>query len=152
MALALTSRRSTVATIASALAAMAIAAAVAGRSCRVSQPGPEVAVRDLLQAVKIGDRDAVFALLAPETRGRLDAAAARATDYVGASIRFTAKDLVGIGNTDGTTAPTDVTVLDERGDRAVVQVISPLGRSRIDLVRIEGQWRIEIPQYGALPP
>ena len=151
MALALTSRRSTVATILSALAAMAIAAAVAGRSCRVSQPGPEAAVRDLLQAVKTGDRDAVFVLLAPETRARLDAAAARATDYVGASIRFTSKDLVSIGNYDVTTAPTDITVLDERGDRAVVQVISPLGRSRIDLVRIEGQWRIEIPQYGAEP-
>jgi hypothetical protein len=149
MALALTSRRSTVATVASALAAMAVAAAVAGRSCRVSQPGPEAAVRDMLQAAKTGDRDTVFALLTPGTRARLEVEARRATDYVGAAIRFTAKDLVSIGNSDGTTTPTDITVVEEQGDRAAVLVISPSGRARMDLVRVEGKWRIEIPQYGA---
>src|SRR5436190_16636801 len=97
MALALTSRRSTVAAAASLLAAMAVAAAVAGRSCRVSQPGPEAAVRDMLQAAKTGDRDTVFDMLAPATRARLEAEARRATDLVGASIRYTAKDLVSIG-------------------------------------------------------
>ncbi|MBS1121299.1 MAG: hypothetical protein H6Q90_3527 [Deltaproteobacteria bacterium] len=149
MALALSSRRSTVATVASALAAMAVAAAVAGRSCRVSSPGPEAAVRDMLQAAKAGDADTVLALLTPATRARLDVEARRATDYVGASIRFTAKDLVSIGNSDGTTAATEITVVEEQGDRAVVLVISPSGRSRMDLVRVEGRWRVEIPQYGA---
>ncbi len=148
MALALTSRRSTVATVASALAAMAVAAAVAGRSCRVSQPGPEAAVRDMMQAAKTGDRDTVFALLTPSTRARLEVEARRATDYVGAAIRFTAKDLVSIGNSDSTTTVTDITVVSEHGDRAQVQVISPSGRAAMELVRIDGKWLVELPSYG----
>ena len=150
MALALTSRRSTLAAVASALAAMALAAAVAGRSCRVTQPGPEAAVRDMIQAAKAGDRDAAFELLAPATRERLAAQARRATDLVGASQRYTAKDLLSIGSSDGVADPTDITVLEDSGDRAVVEVVSPAGRARVDLVRLEGRWRIDLPQYGSL--
>jgi hypothetical protein len=150
MGLALTSRRSTVAAVASALAAMALAAAVAGRSCRVTQPGPEAAVREMLHAAKTGDRDAVFSLLSPATRTRLDAEAKRATDLVGAATRYTAKDLLSIGSSDGIAAPTDITVLEERGDRASVEVVSPSGRARIELVKVEGRWRIDLPQYGNL--
>lgn len=149
MALALTTRRSTVAAVASALAAMAVAAAVAGRSCRVSQPGPEAAVRDMLQAAKTGDRDTVFELLAPRTRARLEVQARRATDLVGASMRFAPKDLVSMGSSDGVDAPTDITVLDELDDRAVVEVVSPAGRSRLELVRVEDRWLIDLPAYGA---
>lgn len=151
MALALTSRRTTIAAITSALAAMALAAAVAGRSCRVSQPGPEAAVRDMLQAAKTGDRDTVFEMLTPATQERLAVQARRATDLVGASTRYTAKDLVSIGSSDGVAAPTDITVLEERSDRAVVEVVSPAGRARVELVKIDGRWRIDIPQYGRAP-
>jgi hypothetical protein len=150
MALALTSRRSTLAAVASALAAMALAAAVAGRSCRVTQPGPEAAVREMLQAAKTGDRDTVFELLTPATRDRLDAEARRATDLVGASQRYAAKDLVSIGSSDGVADPTDITVLEDRGDRAVVEVVSPGGRARVELVKLDGHWRIDLPQYGSL--
>jgi hypothetical protein len=149
MALALTSRRSTLAAVASALAAMALAAAVAGRSCRVTQPGPEAAVRDMIQAAKTGDRDAVFELLTPATRERLDAEARRATDLVGASRRYAAKDLISIGSSDGAADPTDITVIEERGDRAIVEVVSSAGRARVDLVKHDGRWRIDLPQYGA---
>lgn len=148
MALALTSRRSTLAAVASALAAMALAAAVAGRSCRVTQPGPEAAVRDMIQAAKTDDHDRVFELLAPATRERLAAQARRATDLVGASQRYTAKDLISVGSSDGVPDPTDITVLEEHGDRAVVEVVSPAGRARIELLKISGRWRIELPQYG----
>lgn len=150
MGLALTSRRSTVAAIVSLLAAMAFAAAVAGRSCRVTQPGPEAAVREMLHAAKTGDRDAVYALLSPATRSRLEVEAKRATDLVGAATRYTAKDLLSIGSSDGIAAPTDITVLEERGDRASVEVVSPAGRARIELVKIDGRWRIELAQYGNL--
>src|SRR5262249_1639551 len=142
MALTLTSRRSTLAAVASALAAMALAAAVAGRSCRVRQPGPEAAVRDMIQAAKTGDRDAVFELLTPATRDRLDAEARRATDLVGASQRYTARDLISIGSSDGVADPTDITVIDERGDRAIVEIVSSTGRARVDLIRLEGRWRL----------
>jgi hypothetical protein len=150
MALSLTGRRSTLAAVASALAAVALAAAVAGRSCRVTQPGPEAAVRDMLQAAKTGDREMVFELLTPATRERLEIEAQRATDLVGASQRYTAKDLISIGSSEGVPDPTDITVLEEHGDRAVVEVVSPVGRSRVDLVRLDGRWRIDLVQYGSL--
>lgn len=129
---------------------MAFAAAIAGRSCRVTQPGPEIAVREMLQAAKTGDRDTVFSLLTPQTQQRLDVEAKRATDLVGAATRYTAKDLVSIGSSDGVAAPTDITVIEERGDRATVEVVSPAGRSRIELVRIDGRWMIDLPQYGSM--
>ncbi len=150
MGLALTSRRSTVAAVASALAAMALAAAVAGRSCRVTQPGPEVAVREMLQAAKTGDRETVFLLLSPATRTRLEVEAKRATDLVGAATRYSAKDLVSIGSSDGVPAPTDITVIEEHGDRAIVEVVSPSGRSRIELVKADGRWTIDLPSYGSM--
>ncbi|MCX5746999.1 MAG: hypothetical protein NT062_31400 [Proteobacteria bacterium] len=148
MALAISSRRSTVAAVGSALAAMALAAAVAGRSCRVAEPGPEATVGDLLQAAKAGDRDLVFQLLAPTTRQRLEAEARRATDLVGASIRYTAKDLISIGNAEHIATPTDITVIEERSDHAIVEVVSPAGRARMELQRVDGRWRIDLPQYS----
>jgi len=150
MALALGTRRSTAAAVTSAVAAIALAIAVAGRSCRVAPPGPEVTVRDLLQAAKTGDRDAIFDLLTPATQARLDTEAKRATDLVGAAVRYTAKDLISIGASDGVTQPTDITVIDERGDRASVEVVSPNGRARLDLVKSGGRWRVDLPQFGGL--
>lgn len=147
MALALGPRRSTVATVASALAAMAVAAAVAGRSCRVAQPGPEVTVRDMLHAARTGDVDTIYELLSPATRTRLEHEARRATDYVGAAIRYAPKDLISVGNPDGVELPTDLTVVEEHGDHAVVLVVSAAGRARVELVRVDGAWRIELPAY-----
>jgi len=129
---------------------MAVAAAVAGRSCRVSQPGPDACVREMLQAAKTGDRDAVFTLLSPATRERLEIEAKRATDLVGAARRYAARDLLSIGSSDGVAAPTDITVVEQLGERAVVEIVSPAGRSRVDLVRVEGRWRIDLPSYGNL--
>ena len=149
MALALGTRRSTVAAVASALAAIALAAAVAGRSCRVTQPGPEATVRDLVQAAKAGDRDAVYELLSPATRARLEVEAGRATDYVGGAVRYRAKDLISIGAVDPSATPTDITVVEESGDHASVEIVSPGGRSRLELVRSDGRWRVDLPSFGA---
>jgi hypothetical protein len=149
VALALGTRRSTAAAVASALAAMAVAAAVAGRSCRVAEPGPEATVRDMIRAAKTGDRDAVFELLTPQTRARLDVEAKRATDLVGAVVRYQAKDLISIGASEGVATPTDITVVEERGERALVEIVSPSGRARVDLLKTDGKWRVDLPQYGA---
>jgi hypothetical protein len=145
LALALGTRRSTIAAVTTALAAMALAIAVAGRSCRVSQPGPEVTVRDLLHAASTGDRDTVYELLAPSTQARLVAEAKRATDLVGATQRYSAKDLISIGAPEGTSSPTDITVVDEHGGRATVQILSDSGRALLQLVR-----RVELPQDGRM--
>lgn len=131
---------------------MALATAVAGRSCQVTRPGPEMTVRDLLQAAKTNDRDLVFDLLTPATRVRLEAEAKRATDLVGAAIRYTPKDLISIGASDNVAAPTDITVIEQRGDHAVVEIVSAAGRSRLQLFRIDGRWRVDLPQYGAPSP
>lgn len=148
MALALGTRRSTLAAVTSAIAAMVLAATAAGRSCRVTQPGPDVTVRDLLQAARTGDRDLVFELLDPSTRAALDAQAKRATDLVGAATRYTAKDLISIGAFDAAAAPTHITVIEERHDHAVVEIVSAAGRARVQLHRTEGRWRVVLPQYG----
>jgi hypothetical protein len=90
----------------------------------------------------------VFELLTPAPQERLAAQARQATDLVGASQRYTAKDLISIGSSDGVLDPTDLTVIEESGDRAVVEVVAASGRARIGLVKIAGRWRIDMPQYG----
>ena len=144
-----TTRRSTIAAITSAIAALALAVAVAGRSCRVDAVGPETTVRELVRAAKTGDRDTVLALLAPATRAQLETEAKHATDLVGAAVRYTPRDLISIGASDGVATPTDLTVIEDRGDRAVVEVVSATGRSRVDLVKIDGRWLVELPAYGS---
>jgi hypothetical protein len=106
-------------------------------------------VRDLLQAAKTNNVDLVFELLTPATRKRLDAEAKRATDLVGAARRYTAKDLISIGASDNVAAPTAITVIEERGDHAVVEIVSPAGRSRLQLYKSDGRWRVDLPRYGA---
>jgi hypothetical protein len=148
MALALGSRRSTIAAVTSAVAAMAVAIAVA--SFRVSEPGPDDAVHDMLRAAQAGDVDLVYELLGPATRARLDLEAKRATDYVGAATRYTAKDLVSIGTSENVATPTSITVVDKLSDRARVLVVSETGRSYVELVRVNDAWRIELAEYGPI--
>ena len=71
------------------------------------------------------------------------------TDLVGAATRYTAKDLISIGAFDAAATPTHITVIEERGDHAVVEIVSAAGRSRVELQRAEGRWRIELPEYRA---
>jgi hypothetical protein len=150
MAIALTSRRTTIAAMTSAVAAAALAVGVAGRSCTVSTPDPEAVVHELLAAAKAQDRHAVFELLAPTTRQRIEARARRATDLVGSGRRFAAIDLVSIGIPEGSPAPTDVTIVEHLGDHAVVEIVSPSGRARLNVVQIDGRWLVELPKYGLL--
>lgn len=147
MALALGSRRSTIAALFSAVAALAVALAVGGRSCGVDEPGPEVTVRDLLQAAKAEDVDTIYELLSPATRTRLEDEARRATDYVGAATRYTAKDLISVGRYSDVPRAIDLLVLEQTGERAVVLVVSGADRDRISLVRVNGAWKIDMPDF-----
>jgi hypothetical protein len=148
VALALTSRRGALAAAASALAALALAIAVLGRGCRVDDPGPDAAVHELLQAARTGDRVAVFELLSPDTQRRLDERARNATSLVGANRRYRAMDLISIGSFEDQPAPTELRVVEQYGDKAVVEVESPAGPARITLLKIDGRWRIDLPEYG----
>jgi hypothetical protein len=147
VALALTSRRRAVAAGASAVAAVALAVAMVGRSCGVADPGPEAAVRGMLAAATAGDRQAVFDLLTPATQDHLAERARRATDLIGSSVRYSALDLISIGAANEASTPSDLTVVERVGDRAVVEVVSAAGRARVTVMRISGRWRIDLPEY-----
>jgi len=152
MALALTGRRRAWAAGVSVLAAVTLAIAVVGRGCAVGgTPGPEVAVRNLIAATNAGDRKAVYALLSPETQARLEEKAERATDLVGSNVRYTALDLISIGSTEDVPPPTSIGVLSRDRDHAVVEIVSAAGRARLDVVRVKGRWRIDLPDYGTAP-
>jgi hypothetical protein len=149
VALALTHRRRALAAAASLLAAVALAVAVAGRGCRVGEPGPDAAVRAMTQAARAGDRQAVFDLLSPDTRKRLEERARAATDLVGSSTRYIALDLISIGASDDDPEPSTMHVVEQTATHAVVEVKSGATVQRVELVRVDGQWRVHLPGYGA---
>ncbi len=148
MALALTARRRALAAATTALAAAALAAAVLGRSCAVSAPSPETAVRALVQAARAGDRQAVWDLMSPATQARLTDGARRATDLVGSSMRYRPLDLISIGSSDDVPPPVDIRTVARDGDHAVVEIISVGEPAQIELVRIGKRWKIDLPAYG----
>jgi hypothetical protein len=157
-ALALTGNRRNAAAAISVLAAVALAIAVVGRGCRVREPGPEATVRSMIAASNAGDRKAVFSLLTPDTQARLEERAQRATELVGSNIRYTALDLIAIGSVEDVPAPTEIRVLkrdlpDIQPDKnhVIVEIVSAAGRSYLDVVKVEGKWRIDLPAYGANP-
>ncbi len=151
MALALTGRRRAWAAAVSVLAAVALAAGVVGRGCGVEEQGPDSAVRSMLAAASAGDRTAFWALLSPDTQARLEDKAQRATELGGSNVRYDALDLISIGSTEEVAPPTEINVIERHGDRAVVEIVSGAGRARLDIVRIDGRWRIDLPGYGADP-
>jgi hypothetical protein len=127
---------------------MALAAAVAGRSCSGAPRGPEAAVRHLLEATKAGDRQAIHELLSPQTQGRLRERAGHASNLVGSSIRYSALDLISVNTTSEVPPVTAITTIEQIADHAVVEIVRGAERSRLSLVRVEGQWRIDMPDYG----
>jgi hypothetical protein len=168
MALALTSRRRAWAAGVSVLAAVTLAIAVVGRGCRVGEaPGPETAVRNLLAATRAGDRKAVFALFSPDTQAKLEERAERATDLVGSNIRYTALDLISVGSNEDVPPPTSIGVVScdadptkrcepDRvvpcsSDHKIVEIDSAGGCALLDVVRVKGRWRIDLPDYGTAP-
>ena len=148
MALALTARRRALVAATTALAAAALAAAVLGRSCATATPGPEAAVRAMVQAARAGDRQAVWALRSPDTQARLTEGARRATDLIGSSTRYRPLDLISIGSSEDVPPPVDIRTLSQSGDRAVVELTGVGEPARLDLVRVGRRWRIDLPGYA----
>ncbi len=128
-----------------AIFAMALAAAVAGRGCNNRSDGATDAVRAFVAASATGDRDKLLGMLGPKTLARLEEKAARATKLVGGEGRYAARDMfhpisgeskqlsiVNMGR-DGDTASLSIT--DRRGEKTIVTA-----------VLIDGNWRIELPE------
>ncbi len=154
------SRRRAITLTASALAAVAFATAVAGRGCGVDDASPEGTARAFAAAVRANDREAILALLGPETRARLAWATKRATDLVGGGKRFDEQDLIGLASTDNFV----VDEIDVEGklpaestgaarDYTVVELVDSAGqRATLYLVEVDGAWRIEVPAFLAGAP
>jgi hypothetical protein len=141
------SRRRALAAAISVLAAMALAASMAGRGCRVDEDDPIGAVRAFAAAAGAEDHEALFELLGPATRAGLDAAARRATDLAGGAHRFDAIDMLSIGKTSA--SPGELRMIERKDDRAVVELVGPSGeRARLVTVHVDDAWRIELPEYA----
>lgn len=135
------SRRRAIAAAATAVAAVALAAAVAGRGCGSEDDTPVGAVRAFAAAARAGDREAMFELLAPATQARLEDAAGRASNLVSAR-RYLPQDMISLA---GPGEPRSFELRSEAGGRAVVDAIDDRGgRTSIELVEVDGRWRIEL--------
>lgn len=152
------SRRRAITLAASALAAVAFAAAVAGRGCSVDDDSPEGAARAFAAAAKAGDRAAIHKLLGPATRARLARATKRATDLVGGAKRFDELDLIGLGSPLETFVVNEfivkgrIAAADSGGERdvTIVELVDGNGRrSQLTMVEVAGSWRVEVPEYMA---
>ncbi len=128
-----------------ALIAMALAAAVAGRGCNRDSDGPTEAVRAFVEASKRGDRDAALKMLGPRTRAQLEEAAMRATKLVGGEGRYEARDVLQLHNS----GPDVVSIVNmgRDGDQASISLTDSQGRkSTVITVLIDGHWRLELTQ------
>jgi cytochrome c551/c552 len=145
------SRRRALAAATSALAAMALAASMAGRGCRMNEDDASGAVHAFIAAASAEDHEALFELLGPETRAGLDQAARRATDLAGGAHRFDAIDMLSIGKASASSR--ELRVLEHGDDRAVIEIVSDSGeRARLVAVHVEGAWRVELPEYAPPAP
>lgn len=147
------SRIRTIAAAASAIAAVALAAAMAGKGCRVDDDSPEGVARSFAAAARAGDREAVYKMLGPDTKARLAEAAKRATALVGGSRRFQPLDLVGVSKPGETPAPKEFELVSADGDSAVVRIVTVDDEShQLNLVKIHGEWKVEVPEYQPSQP
>lgn len=133
-------RRRAAVVAATAVVTVVLVAAVTGRGC--GGDSPEEAVRAFEAAAQAGDRDAVFALLGPRTRAKLAQRAERVSSL--GERRYQASEMIGIGSVTAGDAPRRIEVVSEDDDAAVVELIDAADqRSRLQLVREHGHWRIE---------
>lgn len=144
------SRRRALAAAISVVAAMALAASMAGRGCRVGEDDAVAAVRAFVAAANAEDHEALFELLGPDTRAGLAAAARRATDLAGGAHRFDAIDMLSIGKSKASTR--ELRLIERQDDRAVVEIDAGGERARLVTVHVDGAWRIELPEYAYATP
>ncbi|MBL4632901.1 MAG: hypothetical protein JKY56_03465 [Kofleriaceae bacterium] len=136
-------RRSGVAAAITALFAMALAAAVAGRGCNETEDGPTAALRVFVTTAAAGDRDALLEMLGPKSRAKLENAANKATKLVGGERRYEARDM--IQPVSGGAGDISIVSMGRDGDTATMSVTDAIGnKSLVTAVYIDGSWLIEL--------
>jgi hypothetical protein len=127
------------------LAATALLLTVAPAACASGARSPEGAVRALTEAAESGDRDAVWMLLGPATRARLQSDAERAAQVAGRR-ELQARDLIAAGWSPPRWRAAEFEVVTASEDHATVEVRgSHHERERLACVRTQGQWQVELP-------
>jgi hypothetical protein len=114
--------------------------------CSAGTRSPEGAVRALTEAAADGDRAAVLKLLGPATRKKLEEAAQRAAVQSGRRAMGPGEALA-VGWFPPKFRAVKVREVSRTGgDHALVEVTGAGGeRERVDCVRADGAWRVELP-------
>jgi hypothetical protein len=111
--------------------------------CSAGARSPEGAVRRLADAAAAGDRDAVWSLLGPSTKARLEAEARRATPVGRRAL--TPSEMLAVGWEPARFRLTDIRLRERRGDEADVEVRGPDGQlDRVTCVRVADRWTVEL--------
>jgi hypothetical protein len=119
-----------------------VAAACSGRNAAST---PEGAVELLLAAARSGDRTAVLARLAPNTRARVEALL-QASRKTSGRLAMKPEDFLSVGWAPPAWEPAGTRVLRKTDQRAEVEVYSQSGdRHTVELVREGREWKIELP-------
>lgn len=135
--------------------ALAVALALSQVSCSSEERTPEGTARLLVRAIKEGDNEQAYDLLAPQTHKRLEQLADLATAQTGGRNKLKPQDLL-IGNMSR--LPVDpalqVKPRSVNGDRAEVELIGKKHKVRhvLRMVRIKGRWRVLLPEDSLTLP
>jgi hypothetical protein len=142
-----------------ARALLLFAAALATAGCQEADEArtPAGAVRAFARAADAHstsrDRERVCSLIGPRTRARLEASARLATQQAGARRPFEWKEMLIVGMARPRHELTQVRVVEEHGDRAVVETRSVGGAPEtVEVVREGELWKIELPAPPPEPP
>jgi hypothetical protein len=111
-------------------------------ACGAGTRSPAGAVRALGEAARRGDREAVYRLLAPETRQQLEADQKRAAQLAGRR-ELGAAELLAAGWFPPRGAPKQVREIQRSGEQATVEVIGAQGsRDLVKCRRVGDRWRV----------
>jgi hypothetical protein len=126
------------------LACVALGLSLLG-GCGAGSRSPEGVVRAFAEASEAGDREAVYRLLGPRTRARLDTDARRAAQLSGRRT-VPPPGLLAVGWLPPRWHVRETRELERDGDHAVVEARGAAGEAeRVECVRVQGAWRIELP-------
>ena len=122
-----------------------VALLLAACSGRGRADNPEGTVNLFIVAARSGDRVAVYQLLGPETRSRIEALLTSSHHLGGRNIARP-EDFFSVGWAPPAWEPAGVRTVQRDRDRAEVEVYSAAGdRHPLTLVREGKQWKIELP-------